>query len=120
MITWVSDRSGMASSGIVRTDQTAAAIAAAVSASTTNLLWADHSISFSMIPSRRGASGSLAMLVPFLAHPVQRRLQAAFGITEEVPVGHDPFTRLDPGRHGRVALGPDRHRHFPGLQQTLP
>src|SRR3989338_1257787 len=82
MITWVSDRSGIASSGIFLSVQIDPIIATTTKVRTRNLLWAENSISFSITPPLRRVGdwpvsaeevsdrvGSLAMLVFSTAHP---------------------------------------------------
>src|SRR5450756_1980217 len=92
MMTWVSLRSGMASSGMVRIDQIPAATAKPNSANTTNLLCPENSMirSIMAVPSR--SSGYSALEFRFRIHqeragrnntfPHAQALQDLYAITE--------------------------------------
>src|SRR5438445_661854 len=94
MMTCVSERSGIASSGMRRMDQTAATMATAARIRTTNLLRADHSITCSITPPGRGVDDpigspltSRSMLAASVVHALDRRLQTALGIDQKVAAG---------------------------------
>ena len=84
-MTWVSDRSGMASSGTLRTAQTAPTIAAMTRIKIKNLLRAENSMTFSTTPPWRRAGCSLdegaellAMVMLFSSDLLERTLETAF------------------------------------------
>src|SRR5215470_7575172 len=97
-MTWVSERSGMASSGTCRTHQTAPPIATRVRSSTRNRFRALSSMTRSIMsvgvrrrrrPRERG----------------QRRAEAGLRVDEEVRRGHHRVAVREAGAHLVVALG---------------
>src|SRR3989338_2288166 len=144
MMTCVSERSGIASSGIFRIAQTDATRANATKIRTRNLLWAENSMSFSMTPPCRrlgdwpasavpsslafGSGGppgvklgrSLAMLVSSTPNAFQGRFEAALRIDQEVAAGHDQLTLCDTALNFVKAIRLDAHGHVPRLKHSLP
>src|SRR5215831_14922502 len=92
-MTWVSLRSGIASSGTVRIDQMPATTATVTSRNTTKRFRAENSMMASitavtlMRHARRRVRG-LLMRVLGSAHPGRRRLELAFRVDEECPRRH--------------------------------
>src|SRR3989338_197632 len=133
MMTCVSDKSGIASSGMLRAHQTAPSIATTAKISTTNLLWADHSMIFSISPlwCRTGCDSSgtaragsgwgrlLAMLVFSPAHPLQRGFQATLGVDQEIAAGDNDLTFGDTACDLVVALRLDPDRHITRLKESF-
>src|SRR3989338_1212998 len=133
MMTWVSERSGIASSGMFLSVQVAAINATTTNVSTKNLLWAENSMSFSMTPPCRSvgvwpasavpASGrgpSLAMLVSSTPNAFQGRFEAALRIDQEVAAGHHQLTLCNAAFHFVKTIRLDAHGHVPRLKHPLP
>src|SRR3989338_4249052 len=133
MMTCVSERSGIASSGIFRIAQTDATRANATKIRTRNLLWAENSMSFSTTPPyrrlgdwptsaapRSGLGASLAMLVSSTPNALQGRFEAALRIDQEVAAGHDQLTLCDTALNFVKAIRLDAHGHVPRLKHPLP
>src|SRR3989338_6856502 len=127
MMTCVSERWGMESSGIFRIAQTDATRANATKIRTRNLLWAENSMTFSMMPPCRRVGDwpasavppgvklgrSLAMLVFSAAHALQGRFEAALRIDQEVTAGHHQLTLCDAALHFVIAIRLNAHVHVP-------
>src|SRR5215831_14893827 len=114
-ITWVSERSGMASSGMCRTVQAAATSAAAVSNSTRPRLRALNS----MMRSTMAASARGTGCGRFGGEGGERGAEARLGIDQEVRRGDDLVSLGDAVEHLVVAirLAPEPHgarRERPG------
>src|SRR3989338_10044796 len=134
MMTCVSERWGMESSGIFRIAQTDATRANATKIRTRNLLWAENSMTFSMMPPCRRVGDwpasavppgvklgrSLAMLVSSTPNALQGGFQATLRIDQEVAAGHHQLTLCDTALNFVKAIRLDAHGHVPRLKHSLP
>src|SRR5262249_17220436 len=103
MITWVSERSGIASTGMFRTAQTAPTIATPVRMRTRNWSLALSSMIRSTI-ARAAPSSVRVAARRRTAERRERRSEARLRVDQEVGGRHDPLTGLEPPQHLVVAL----------------
>src|SRR3989338_7325267 len=131
MMTWVSERSGMASSGMRRSDQTAPAIAATVNITMRNLFAAENSMSRPMAPAWRSTgrassedagagdpsvAGMLPALAAAAAHSLQRGLQPALRVDQEVAADHHRLALGQSLANLVIAFGRHAKEHVPRLE----
>src|SRR5689334_20584713 len=115
-MTWVSERSGRASSAMWLMDQTPAKIAAPVSESTTNRFRAENammrSIMAASVPMFRSCWGRRGSR----PEAGERGLESRLGVHEEVRLRDDLVTRLEAVADFEVASDPGAGLDFAGLQ----
>src|SRR6266404_2052128 len=113
MITCVSERSGIASSGMFLTAHVAPTRATTVRISTRNLLAALKAMTRLIT---RSSSAWVLRVARRLLERGQSRAEARLGIDEEVGGGHDLFAGGDPAHDLIIAFGRASQRHRARLE----